>query len=364
MPTTRKSIKRTVHKTRPETVSSEDIKIPINPYRPGGALSPNDLFVDRKNELSEIVAALREERSIAIYGQRRIGKTSLLNRIAPLAPKIGKNVEFVSFSMEPIVDEDDFLKTLASNINHPNLKDWETHTDFHLALKDTGIRYILVLDEFDKTADNPAFSANFFGALRSWCSQPWMDMVISSLFSLSDYSVQGYMTSPFYNVFQLNIPLEGIDEDASRELLSPLSKLEPQWKTNWENEIIKKTDGYPYRLQLFGFHAHELLIRKPTAPFEEAFEIYNQKLHISEPYEKIKVRKLSEHRAMPLVYSSERSTQPRKKRGLFRLPTVVIGGIFALGSFTALGGLVAESVALAIFGLAFIVAAGIFIILR
>jgi hypothetical protein len=287
-----------------------------------------------------------------------------LNRIAPLAPRIGKNVEFVSFSMEPIIDEADFLKTLASNINHPNLKDWETYTDFHLALKDGGIRYILILDEFDKTANNPAFSANFFGALRSWCSQSWMDMVISSLFSLSDYSVKGYMTSPFYNVFQLTIPLDVIDSESSLELLNPLSKLTPKWKKNWETDVIEKTEGYPYRLQLFGFHSHELLTRKPDASLEEALEIYSQKLHISEPYDKIRIRKLSDHLLASAPYSSERPTQPRKKRGLFHLPAYVIGITFALGSFTALGGLIAQSVALAIVGLVLIVIAGLFIILR
>jgi hypothetical protein len=333
-----------------------------NPYRPGGALSPNDLFVDREDELSKITAALKEERSVAVYGQRRIGKTSLLNRLEQLAPRIGKNVKFIFFSMEPIIDETDFLKTFASYVK--KVRKWETYTDFDLALRDGDTRYILMLDEFDKTAGNPAFSANFFGALRSWCSQPWMDMVISSLFPLSDYSVQGYMTSPFYNIFQLIVPLDVIGEEAAMHLLRPLSKLSPKWKMGWQEEVIRKTECYPYRLQLFGFHAYELLTQKPAATLSEAMELYSRKLHISEPYEKARIRKFGDRIFAANMASREFPAQKRKRRGRFHLPAAVIGILFALGSFTALGGLIAQSVALALIGLAFILLTGLLIILR
>jgi AAA+ ATPase superfamily predicted ATPase len=56
---------------------------PINPYVAGNPVSDSSAFIGRADVLREVLRVLRrpQDNAIVLYGQRRIGKTSLLQHL-------------------------------------------------------------------------------------------------------------------------------------------------------------------------------------------------------------------------------------------------------------------------------------------
>src|SRR5512136_465233 len=64
---------------------------PINPYVAGNPVGDSPAFIGRADVLREVVRVLRrpQDNAIVLYGQRRIGKTSILQHLAAQLPKEG-----------------------------------------------------------------------------------------------------------------------------------------------------------------------------------------------------------------------------------------------------------------------------------
>ena len=56
---------------------------PLNPYVAGNPVSDSPAFVGRADVLREVLRVLRrpQDNAIVLYGQRRIGKTSILQHL-------------------------------------------------------------------------------------------------------------------------------------------------------------------------------------------------------------------------------------------------------------------------------------------
>jgi len=187
-----------------------------NPFKYAGPLGEGDLFVDRQEEMEKILELISRAQPVAIYGERRIGKTSLLNRIR--AQLSGQRVAYIS--LEALRDEDEFLKWLAGVLG---CKDWSTPIDLVPALE--AQKPILLLDEFDKAALSDQFTSDFFHLLRAWASQGLIRLVIASARKPSElFSQSENITSPFYNIFYV-IPILPLDADALAALRLQLKKL-------------------------------------------------------------------------------------------------------------------------------------------
>jgi len=142
-----------------------------NPFKYASPLGEGDLFVDRQEEMEKILELISRAQPVAIYGERRIGKTSLLNRIG--ARLSDQRVAYIS--LEALRDEDEFLKWLAGVLG---CKDWSMPIDLVPALE--AQKPILLLDEFDKAALSDQFTSDFFHLLRAWASQGLIRLVIAS----------------------------------------------------------------------------------------------------------------------------------------------------------------------------------------
>jgi hypothetical protein len=61
---------------------------PINPYVAGNPVGDSPAFIGRADVLREVVRVLRrpQDNAIVLYGQRRIGKTSILQHLAAQLP--------------------------------------------------------------------------------------------------------------------------------------------------------------------------------------------------------------------------------------------------------------------------------------
>lgn len=156
---------------------------PINPYVAGNPVGDSPAFIGRADVLREVVRVLRrpQDNAIVLYGQRRIGKTSILQHLTAQLPK-GGNYCAVYFDLQDkaALPLGRVLADLARAIAHVlGQPDPDLGADPETAFRQTWLpatldtlastsSLALLLDEFDVLADPKAeqAAAAFFPYLR------------------------------------------------------------------------------------------------------------------------------------------------------------------------------------------------------
>ncbi len=157
--------------------------IPINPYVAGNPVGGSSAFIGRSDVLREVVRILRrsQDNALVLYGQRRIGKTSILQHLVARLPSEGE-YRPVYFDLQDKADWqlDRVLRDLAVTIAHKlNLPDPDLGTEPALNFRQNWLPQtldqlppdcplILLMDEFDVLADPQRKQAAqiFFAYLR------------------------------------------------------------------------------------------------------------------------------------------------------------------------------------------------------
>ena len=164
----------------------------MNPFTFGNPIREPVRFFGRKQEIRQIVNRLLSSahESTSIVGERRIGKTSLLNYLSDsrVAESLGLTPDkfclvYVDFQGLTDITPQRFwqrvLGKMAQSICDKNLKSaieaLSQQTQFDLFdLEDTfeksqrfGLTHVLLMDEFEYVTQNPNFKPDFFGGLRS-----------------------------------------------------------------------------------------------------------------------------------------------------------------------------------------------------
>jgi predicted Zn-dependent protease len=157
--------------------------IPLNPYVAGNPVGDSPAFVGRVDALREVLRVLRrsQDNAVVLYGQRRIGKTSILQHLAAWLSRVGpyRPVYFdlqdqAAWPLGRVLQE--LARTVAHALGQPDPDlgpDPETtfRQEWLPALLDDlpeGSSLVLLLDEFDVLADPKAEQAAtaFFPYLR------------------------------------------------------------------------------------------------------------------------------------------------------------------------------------------------------
>ncbi len=157
--------------------------LPINPYIAGNPVGGSPAFVGRADVLREALRVLRhpQQNALVLYGQRRIGKTSVLQQLAAQLPREG-NYCAVYFDLQdktawPLGRVlQDLARTAAHALGQP---DPDLGDDAETAFQQTwlpgvlrgmskDVSLVLLFDEFDVLADPKAgqAAAAFFPYLR------------------------------------------------------------------------------------------------------------------------------------------------------------------------------------------------------
>jgi hypothetical protein len=124
-----------------------------------------------------------------------------------------------------------------------------------------GRRVVFLLDEFEKTANNPNFSPDFFSALRSLAQTGELALVIATQTPVVDLVASGAIsTSPFYNIFT-RLDLGPLPPDEALALLADTAALAGvTFDAHTLVTAVTLAEGHPFRLQLLGrllFEAHQ-----------------------------------------------------------------------------------------------------------
>jgi len=279
-----------------------------NPFAYRGMLKSTKLFWGRKAEISNIYSCLLdsedEPQSVAVLGQRRIGKSSLLHRIfkKELADELYaeqlENTLTVMISMQNLVTSksEQFFEQVLDDIKSISVDLENSVTDIkancendseisfnRLLRKLTGQGQLLIIliDEFEAVSQNPSFDLYFFDKLRAQMQERRLAFVISIQTDIEHLwggaLIDSPNSSPFFNVFQ-HFTLRGFTEEETEQYLHQFCQTEEQNSfSSDEIDLIRRFAGnHPFFINLAAYHLLEnKLSGQQLSLYEASLEIEN-----------------------------------------------------------------------------------------
>jgi len=234
---------------------------PANPFGQTLAIKNPALFVGRQAELARL-RALLQRGSVALLGEPKIGKSSLLWRLGPFWN--GEALGPIDF--EGVESLEDFYGDLAARLHLPS-EDWRTIRN---ALRERKV--ILLLDELDK-APGRGFDHEGLARLRALSGQnPDFKVLAASRNPLKQLFPDSGYGSPAYNFLQ-PLRIESLTEADARLLLShPWASGGLDFDRSAIEELLAISERHPFKLQRAAFHRYEAL----SEPASDWFAAWRQ----------------------------------------------------------------------------------------
>jgi hypothetical protein len=253
-----------------------------NPFFHRGPIRQRGYFYGRSDHVRQSLSLLRNDQNVALVGQRRIGKTSLLFHIAdPVVFEAhglhrGEHLfvyldgaELGHLSPDQVLGL--LLDQLAATLSAAGCSielgrappDGLSYRDFRdavLKVTEADLKPIYLFDEFESLANNPYLGPRFFSGLRALSSQFDLSFVTASRESLLrlTYANAETLSSPFFNTFA-NLHLGLYSESEARGLVETLAALASlDLPLPLIDRIVELAGPHPLLLQIAAFHAVEL----------------------------------------------------------------------------------------------------------
>lgn len=247
-----------------------------NPFTYGNPISDPRRFVGRAREVEQIVGRLRNEEfeSSSLVGDRRIGKTSLLNYLTDPGVRAAHGLGpgdyiFVYVDLE-MVDEtmgheqlwrrllvlmrrqckDRELTELLAALEGAERLDTFALDELFQQVDDRGQHVIFLLDEFEHVTANANFGPDFYYGLRSLILHHQVALVTSSRLELIELCHSDTIkSSPFFNIFA-NINLRLFSQADFRRMVSQsLNGTTVEFSDREMGQVFDLAGLHPYFLQ-------------------------------------------------------------------------------------------------------------------
>jgi DNA-binding response OmpR family regulator len=255
-----------------------------------GPIRDTVYFFGREAETAQTLSLLRNGQSVAVVGQRRIGKTSLLFHLA--TPDVfqahGLNpaqhvfvyldcggwsnippAELYQYLLEELSDA--LPPDVTANFQPPPPVTYRAFERSLRRLVKQGWRPIFLFDEFERLSLNPALDPDFFSGLRALTARYPVAYVTASKAPLLEltYANASALSSPFFNIFAA-FRLGLFRELTARELLVQLAaRSSAPFSEPLLDFLVELAGPHPLFLQIAGFHAVEL-IRQRNGPLSDS----------------------------------------------------------------------------------------------
>ena len=247
-----------------------------NPFTYGNPIRDPRRFVGRDREVGQIFGRLRNEEfeSSSLVGDRRIGKTSLLNYLTDPSVRAAhglgpENYIFVYVDLE-MVDEkmgpeqlwrrllvlmrrqcvDQEVTEVLEALERDERLDTFALDELFQQVDDRGHHVLFLLDEFEHVTANANFGPDFYYGLRSLILQHRVALVTSSRLELIELCHSDTIkASPFFNIFA-NINLRPFSQEDSRHLISQsLNGTTVEFSDRELGQVFDLAGLHPYFLQ-------------------------------------------------------------------------------------------------------------------
>jgi serine/threonine-protein kinase len=301
---------------------------PRNPYLNRVMIKRREEFFGRTQEIKRIYARLNATPpgSISIVGDRKIGKSSLLNYIYA-RPNRQQNLEapdktvmvFLDLQEEKGMSMQSFVGKLLG-IANMELRGRLDVSDCALSLdgiKDlvqrldgAGFRLAILLDEFEAVTTNPNFSLEFFSFLRFLANHYDVAYITSSARDLQVLChTQEIKDSPFFNIFS-TMRLSVFQREEALSLISVPSERAGKPLQAHAQQILDIAGLFPFFLQMACSHSTEYLDEHPDGHeldfgeirrrfYEEAKLHYRYIWEIFDTHEKSTILRVARGQGMP-----------------------------------------------------------------
>lgn len=245
--------------------NSSDVDNPFIPKT--GIIDRSHLFFGRTKEIGIIFETLKDS-SVAIIGERQIGKSSLLMEISRQAQtQLFQPRKPIYLNLQHIHNDQDFYQALC---DHAEI---ELCQDYLFSRNIQNHRLLLMLDEVEKMTWD-GFTDKIRGQLRALAegmNAPLRFIVAActSLDQLFPDSQDIRMTSPFTGIFT-EYNLEKWNQQTIRDFIasrlnSPLLKPEHTTITFTDDEItelINQSEGHPQKLMALCYQTFNRYLEK------------------------------------------------------------------------------------------------------
>jgi serine/threonine protein kinase len=240
---------------------------PRNPYLNRVMIRDVSEFYGRRREVAKIFARIGASRpqSVAIVGERRIGKSSLLNHLCH--PEIRRQYldspdayafVFIDLQEQREIGIPAFFETLfhgiekaAGRTEAPGVAaNYEGARQVLLRLQEEGRKLILLFDEFDAITRNPNFPEEFFAFLRAVANKYDVAYVTTSGRDLQQLChTDRIADSPFFNIFS-NLFLTRFERDEALALIQEPSRKAGVPLAPYVDDILGLAGLFPFFLQM------------------------------------------------------------------------------------------------------------------
>lgn len=209
-----------------------------NPYYDNSTVRSLDGFFGRREIIQAIFTSCRQRQCFSLVGTRKIGKSSILTHMLSSEIKQALGVEqdlqrhlFICIDMRYYAQHtlEDFFHSIYTQIvdltpKHVvlNISGDKGHELFARSLQDlhkAGYHLVLIMDEFDKVADEQNFGPNFFSFLRASSTAGGISYVTASRRPLYEISPSEAASSPFFDSFTTRY-IGALHEDETRQLIT------------------------------------------------------------------------------------------------------------------------------------------------
>lgn len=268
-----------------------------NPFVARGAIKSEKMFWNRTRETRTIYSLLLDSeenpQSIAVVGLRKIGKSSLLYRIADLrdvpsmyADQVERTVcvmlsmqamsnasspQFFAAILDELRDRKDPISDMLLRVSRSaSTNPAETFTHLLRLMDKEEYLLVLLLDEFECASTSPALDKQFFDLLRSMAQKWRMAFVVATQTSLDELwdrsLISSPFSSPFFNFFQ-TLTLAGFREEEIDTYLAAMLREAGVAFDDEDFQIIKRAGGtHPFFVNVAAYHVFQRHVEQSDQP--------------------------------------------------------------------------------------------------
>ena len=219
-----------------------------SPFTDVGRIQSDERFFNREEILQDIIYHLESRWNIALVGEQKIGKSSLLLKICRSAPSQLRlePAQFIYLNMELIHNEEVLFQQLCKSIGIAPCRGYE------LLEATQGKKYILCIDEIEKMKSPGKFSGDERGELRGLSDGEDMPftLITASRTPLEElFPDDAYSPSPFFNIFQ-TFRVTGFSENTTTRFLQKrLENHSIQFTPAQIQSLFQESKGNPAKIQ-------------------------------------------------------------------------------------------------------------------